>query len=73
MPLELPKYEPTPEEIRAECLKIQDGWDEQERWNRTAPAYRSKSPRLRVVTLDSSIPVSVQDFQFDEDYEREVA
>ena len=33
---DMPKqsYEPTPAEIKAECWKIQDGWDERERWRR---------------------------------------
>jgi len=43
------RYLPTPEEIRAECIKIRDGWTE-DRWKRAEVRVEWELPLAKGVT-----------------------
>ena len=46
-----PKYEPTPAEIRAACLEIQEGWSEEQeigRRDRKNPPVEIRETRIEV-------------------------
>lgn len=43
------RYLPTPEEIRAECIKIRDGWTE-DRWKRAEVRVEWELPLAKGIT-----------------------
>lgn len=47
----IPKHEPTPEEIRAACLRFQASWSENERRKRCAWSVEQQQVELKEIEI----------------------